>query len=73
MRDNSIPKAQMDFLEKLSKALKLHNKPLIVVVSGGCPVQLNRVRELADALLLAWYPGEAGGNAVADIILGNVV
>ncbi len=71
MRDNSIPKAQMDFLEKLSKALKLHNKPLIVVVSGGCPVQLNRVRELADALLLAWYPGEAGGNAVADIILGN--
>lgn len=71
MIDNSIPKAQIDFLVTLKKKLAPQNKPLIVIVSGGCPVQLNLIREIADALILAWYPGEAGGNAIADIVLGN--
>ena len=51
--------------------MKKSGTPLIVVISGGCPVQLTEIKELADALILAWYPGEAGGYAVADIILGN--
>ena len=71
MIDNSVPKAQIDFLVTLKKKLASQNKPLIVIVSGGCPVQLNLIREIADALILAWYPGEAGGNAIADIVLGN--
>lgn len=71
MIKNSIPQAQIDFLRKLKKVLEKSGKPLIVVISGGCPVQLTEIKELADALILAWYPGEAGGYAVADIILGN--
>ncbi len=71
MYNNSIPQAQIDYLKKTKSKLEKAGKPLVVVVSGGCPVQLNEIRELADALILAWYPGEAGGYALADIVLGN--
>ncbi len=71
MFDNSIPQAQLDYLKKLHRSVKSKGKKLVVVVSGGCPVQLTEVRELADALIFAWYPGEAGGYALADIVLGN--
>jgi beta-glucosidase len=36
------------------------------------PLDLREVSELSDAVLYAWYPGERGGDAVADIIFGNV-
>jgi beta-glucosidase len=42
------------------------------VVTGGSPMNLSEVHDLADAVLLVWYPGEEGGNAVGDIIFGNV-
>ncbi|MFI3279465.1 MAG: glycoside hydrolase family 3 N-terminal domain-containing protein [Rikenellaceae bacterium] len=71
MYDNSLPEAQMEYLCKLRKVADKANKPLVVVVTGGCPVQLTEIRELSDALLFAWYPGQAGGYALADIILGN--
>jgi beta-glucosidase len=35
-------------------------------------MNLTEVHEIADAVVLVWYPGEEGGNAVADIIFGNV-
>lgn len=69
MYDNSIPQCQIDYLKKLRAAAP--DKPLVVVVTGGCPVQLTEIRELADALIMAWYPGEAGGYALADILYGN--
>lgn len=71
MYNNSIPEAQMEYLRKTRQVLDKAGKPLVIVVSGGCPVQLNEIRELADALIFAWYPGEAGGYALADIVLGN--
>jgi beta-glucosidase len=67
--DYNIPKNQIDFLKKL------HNKKvknIITVITGGSPMNLAEVHELSDAVLLAWYPGEEGGNAAADIIFGKV-
>lgn len=65
--DYNIPENQLDYLRKI----KSHNKPVIAVITGGSPMNLAEVHELADAVLLAWYPGEEGGNAVADILFGK--
>lgn len=68
--DYNLPQNQIDFLKKLRAAAE--DKPIVVVVTGGSPMNLAEVHELADAVLLAWYPGEEGGNAVADIIFGKI-
>ena len=67
--DYNIPENQLDYLRKLKKN---NDKPVIAVVTGGSPMNLEEVQQLADAVLLVWYPGEEGGNAVADIIFGKV-
>ena len=64
----NIPENQLEYLRKI----KSHGKPVIAVITGGSPMNLSEVHEIADAVLLAWYPGEEGGNAVADIIFGKV-
>lgn len=64
----NLPENQIEFLRKLRE----HNKkPIIAVITGGSPMNLAPVDSLADAVLLAWYPGEEGGAAVADIIFGK--
>ncbi len=68
----SLPSSQITFLKSLKEKVAERGKKLIVIVTGGSPILLDEVREYADALLYAWYPGEAGGSAVADIIFGNV-
>lgn len=67
--DYNIPKNQVDYLRKLKKNT---DKPVIAVITGGSPMNLAEVQELADAVLLVWYPGEEGGNAVANILFGKV-
>lgn len=66
--DYDIPENQLEYLRKI----KSHAKPVIAVITGGSPMNLSEVHDIADAVLLAWYPGEEGGNAVADIIFGKV-
>ena len=68
--DLSLPNAHIAFIKKLRKAIG--NKPLIVVVTAGSAVDLTAIAQYADAILLAWYPGEQGGNALADILFGNI-
>lgn len=65
-----LPEAQLAYLRKI--ASKKGDKKLIVVMFAGCPVDLREISGLADAILYAWYPGEQGGNALADIIFGDV-
>jgi len=66
--DYDLPKNQIDYLRKLRQD---NDKPIVAIVTAGCPINLAEVHELADAVLLAWYPGQEGGNAVADIIFGK--
>jgi beta-glucosidase len=56
--------------QRLLEALKATGKPLIVVLTAGSPVALTWVQEHADAILAAWYPGQAGGTAIADTVAG---
>jgi beta-glucosidase len=66
--DYNLPQNQIDFLKRLRQGSKT---PIITVVTGGSPMNLAEVHELSDAVLLAWYPGEEGGHAVADLIFGK--
>ena len=68
--DYNLPQNQINFLKKLRKAAG--ERPIVAIVTGGSPMNLAEVHELADAVLLVWYPGEEGGNAVADILFGKV-
>ncbi len=64
-----LPKNQLEFLRKLRKD---NTKPIIVVMTSGSPMIMPEVAELADAIVWAWYPGQEGGTAVADVIFGKV-
>jgi beta-glucosidase len=58
--------------EKLLEALVATGKPVVVVLTGGSALAVPFAAAHAAALLDAWYPGEEGGNAVADVLFGDV-
>lgn len=62
-----LPKHQLDYL----KAVHERGTPVVLVLTGGSPIAFPY--DIADAILFAWYPGEEGGNAVADIIFGEKI
>ncbi len=65
--DIALPESQ----ERLLRALKDTGKPLVVVLLSGSAVALNWADENASAVVAAWYPGEAGGAALADVLFGD--
>ena len=73
--DYGLPPNQIQYLEDLREMADRNpedRKPLIAIITGGSPVDLARVQELADAVLFVWYPGEEGGTAIADVLFGDV-
>lgn len=63
-----LPLDQRRFLEQ-AKAL---GKPLVVVLMSGSAVNLQWAKENASAILVAWYPGQSGGLAAAQVLAGQV-
>lgn len=57
--------------QELLEALKATGKPLVVVYIEGRPLDKNWASENGDALLTAYYPGQEGGNAIADVLFGD--
>ena len=64
-----LPGKQETLLDTLRKA----GKPLVVVLMNGRPLCLESVDKQADAMLEAWFPGTQCGNAVADVLFGDIV
>ncbi len=62
-----LPSWQLDYLRKVREA----GKKIILVLTGGSPIAFPE--DIADAVIFAWYSGESGGKAVADIIFGDTV
>ena len=62
-----LPATQQDLL----KALAATGKPLIVVLQNGSALAMNWAQQHAAAILEAWYPGEAGGTAIAETLAGD--
>jgi beta-glucosidase len=56
--------------QKLLEAVKTAGKPLVVVLMSGSALAVNWAKQNANAILQAWYPGEEGGMAIAETLVG---
>ena len=65
-----LPENQLQFFRNVSR-LRTPNNKLIVIVTGGSPVNLQEIAEVADAIIMAWYPGQEGGDALAELLFGE--
>jgi beta-glucosidase len=68
-KDLSLPASEIAFMKQLRRDVK---KPIIAVITAGSDVDISAIEPYADAIVLAWYPGEQGGNAFADLLFGKV-
>ena len=67
-KDMKLPYEQDILIQELFKV----KQDMIVVLLGGSPVEMGAWIDQADTLLWGWYAGIEGGNALADVLLGNV-
>jgi beta-glucosidase len=64
--DINLPPPQ----QRLVEAVAATGKPLVLVLTSGSALAVNWAQQHAGAILEAWYPGEEGGTAVADVLSG---
>jgi len=67
-KEISLPQPQIDYIKNLVAG----GTRLVLVLFGGSPITLGELENMVDAIVYVWYPGSEGGNAVADVLFGNV-
>ncbi len=65
--DIKLPASQTNLMKKLTTL----GKPMVLVMLNGSAVAINWENDNIPAILEAWYPGQAGGTAIADILFGD--
>lgn len=63
-----LPGVQLELIKEIEKT----GKPLLVILLNGRAYSLPWIKEHADGIIEAWYPGEKGGDAIASIIFGKI-
>jgi beta-glucosidase len=67
-KDIFLPSGQDKLITRIAKV----NPNIITVLTSGAPNDLNTVNPLSRALLISWFNGSEGGNALADVLLGEI-
>ena len=68
LNDLHLPEAQRTLVKRLADT----GKPIVLVLVEGRPRVINDIEPLADAILMAYLPGNEGGRAITDILFGKV-
>ncbi len=67
-RDIKLPSGQDVLISKIAEV----NPEIVTVLASGAPNDLNVVELISKAILISWFNGTEGGNALADVLLGNI-
>lgn len=67
----NLTKDEQDMIFRVSDAFRQAGKPVIVVINSGSVMETQSWKDRVDAILVAWQPGEEGGNSVADVLTGK--
>ena len=70
--DYELTTLEKDLITNVTGAFHAKDKPVVVVLNIGGVIDVTQFRDQVDAILLAWQPGEEGGNAIADVLSGQV-
>jgi beta-glucosidase len=57
--------------QKLLEALRVTGKPVVLVLTTGSALAVDWAQQHLPGIVVAWYPGQRGGNAVADVLFGD--
>ena len=68
----NITDDERELLTDVCKAFHDAKKPVVVIINSGSVIETASWRDLPDAIICAWQPGEEGGNSLADILTGRV-
>ena len=63
-----LPSGQDELIKKIAAV----NPNIVTVLTSGAPNDLNAVKPLSKALVISWFNGTEGGNALADVLVGNI-
>ena len=67
-RDIKLPSGQDELISRIAEV----NTEIITVLVSGAPNDMNIIEPLSKALLISWFNGTEGGNALADVLVGNI-
>ncbi len=70
--DYALTSLESDMITNVSGAFHAKHKPVIAVLNIGGVIDVTTFRDKVDAIVLAWEPGEEGGNAITDVLSGKV-